>query len=89
MIRVGGPQGGGRSAAGRGNANDGSQGERRLGIHLELTTDDLDALYEQLQGARSSSSRPPHKSHGNARRVLAILTAIRWSSPKAVRGTAE
>src|SRR6478672_11951489 len=48
MIRVGGPQGGTIGLL----PTEGTQAmteEQRAGIHLELTTDNLDGLYEQLQ----------------------------------------
>jgi catechol 2,3-dioxygenase-like lactoylglutathione lyase family enzyme len=60
MIRVGGPQGGtigllpidGSSFMSR---------EQRAGIHIELTTDDLDRLYEELKARGVEFFEPPHE----------------------------
>jgi catechol 2,3-dioxygenase-like lactoylglutathione lyase family enzyme len=60
MIRVGGPQGGtigllpidGSSFTSR---------EQRAGIHIELTTDDLDRLYEELKARGVEFFEPPHE----------------------------
>ncbi len=35
--------------------------EQRGGIHIELTTDDLDALYEELRGRGVEFFEPPHE----------------------------
>jgi catechol 2,3-dioxygenase-like lactoylglutathione lyase family enzyme len=60
MIRVGGPQGGtigllpidGSSFTSR---------EQRAGIHIELTTADLDRLYEELKARGVEFFEPPHE----------------------------
>ena len=65
MIRVGGPMGGTMGllvhddgdAFGSKSATD----RQRAGIHVELTTDHLDALNEQLKGRGVEFSEPPHE----------------------------
>jgi catechol 2,3-dioxygenase-like lactoylglutathione lyase family enzyme len=60
MIRVGGPQGGtigllpseGLSV---------TTAEQRAGIHIELSTDNLDALYEALLARGVEFFEPPHE----------------------------
>ena len=68
MIRVGGPTGGTIGLLAHDSANPlGSISmtpEQRAGIHVELTTDNLDALYEQFESQRSIFFRTP------ARRAL-------------------
>lgn len=60
MIRVGGPQGGTIGLL----PIEGAQTmtpEQRAGIHLELTTDNLDALYRELQARGVEFFEPPHE----------------------------
>jgi catechol 2,3-dioxygenase-like lactoylglutathione lyase family enzyme len=65
MIRVGGPTGGTIGLL----AHDGAHPagsismtpEQRSGIHVELTTDDLDALYEDLKAKGVVFFEPPHE----------------------------
>lgn len=60
MIRVGGPQGGTVGLL----PLEGTQmttPEQRAGIHIELSTDDLDALYQQLQARGVEFFEPPHE----------------------------
>jgi catechol 2,3-dioxygenase-like lactoylglutathione lyase family enzyme len=58
MIRVGGPTGGTIGLLAHDAANPSGSAsttpEQRAGIHVELTTDDLDGLYEHLKAAPSS-----------------------------------
>src|SRR5207248_2990963 len=60
MIRVGGPQGG---TIGLLPFDDSSSGSRsdRTGIHIELTTDHPDALYDELKARGVEFFEPPHK----------------------------
>jgi catechol 2,3-dioxygenase-like lactoylglutathione lyase family enzyme len=65
MIRVGGPAGGtigllaheGIDPSGSTSATR----RQRAGIHLELTTDNLDALYEELKARGVEFAEPPHE----------------------------
>ena len=61
MIRVGGPQGGTIGLlphkADEAQATD----AQRAGIHIELTTDNLDALYEELKARGVEFFEPPHE----------------------------
>ncbi len=60
MICVGGPQGGTIGLL----PIDGSSftsWEQRAGIHIELTTDDLDRLYEELKARGVEFFEPPHE----------------------------
>jgi catechol 2,3-dioxygenase-like lactoylglutathione lyase family enzyme len=61
MIRVGGPNGGtiGLLPVAQGEAS--TSAEQRAGIHIELTTDDLDALYEELKTRGVEFFEPPHQ----------------------------
>jgi catechol 2,3-dioxygenase-like lactoylglutathione lyase family enzyme len=64
MIRVGGPAGGTigllvHDADPAGSAS--TTTSQRAGIHVELTTDDLDGLYEQLKGKGVEFFEPPHE----------------------------
>jgi catechol 2,3-dioxygenase-like lactoylglutathione lyase family enzyme len=65
MIRVGGPIGGTIGLLVHDGADpSGSQSttaRQRAGIHVELTTDHLDALYEQLKRRGVEFSEPPHE----------------------------
>jgi catechol 2,3-dioxygenase-like lactoylglutathione lyase family enzyme len=65
MIRVGGPTGGTIGLLAHDNANpSGSSSttpEQRAGIHVELTTDDLDALYTHLKARGVVFFEPPHE----------------------------
>jgi catechol 2,3-dioxygenase-like lactoylglutathione lyase family enzyme len=64
MIRVGGPQGGtiGLLPSDPADAPDwGMTAEGRAGIHIELTTDRLDELYELLQARGVVFFEPPHE----------------------------
>jgi uncharacterized glyoxalase superfamily protein PhnB len=62
MIRVGGPQGGtiGLLPVDSADAAPATP-EQRAGIHLELTTDNLDALYEELLARGVEFFEPPHE----------------------------
>src|SRR5258705_6357628 len=63
MIRVGGPKGGTIGLLVHDSADPfGSKGttpQQRAAIHVELTTDHLDALYEQLKGRGVEFFEPP------------------------------
>jgi catechol 2,3-dioxygenase-like lactoylglutathione lyase family enzyme len=65
MIRVGGPTGGtiGLLVHDDGDpfGSKSTTPQRRAGIHVELTTDHLDALYEQLKGRGVEFFEPPHE----------------------------
>src|SRR6202165_4483520 len=65
MIRVGGPTGGTIGLLVHDSADPfGSKSttpRQREGIHVELTTDHLDALYEQLQARGVDFFEPPHE----------------------------
>jgi catechol 2,3-dioxygenase-like lactoylglutathione lyase family enzyme len=65
MIRVGGPTGGTIGLLAHDNANPlGSISmtpEQRAGIHVELTTDNLDILYEHLKARGVVFFEPPHE----------------------------
>jgi catechol 2,3-dioxygenase-like lactoylglutathione lyase family enzyme len=64
MIRVGGPTGGTIGLLVHDSSDPlGSKSttpRRRAGLHVELTTDHLDALYEQLKGRGVEFFEPPH-----------------------------
>jgi catechol 2,3-dioxygenase-like lactoylglutathione lyase family enzyme len=65
MIRVGGPTGGTIGLLTHDSANPlGSISmtpEQRAGIHVELTTDNLDVLYEHLKARGVFFFEPPHE----------------------------
>jgi len=65
MIRVGGPMGGTIGLLVHDSVDlFGSQSttpQQRAGIHVELTTDDLDALYERLKSRGVEFFEPPHE----------------------------
>jgi catechol 2,3-dioxygenase-like lactoylglutathione lyase family enzyme len=65
MIRVGGPTGGTIGLLAHDSANPlGSISmtpEQRAGIHVELTTDNLDVLYEHLKARGVVFLEPPHE----------------------------
>jgi catechol 2,3-dioxygenase-like lactoylglutathione lyase family enzyme len=65
MIRVGGPSGGTIGLLVHDSSEpSGSRSttpRQRAGIHVELTTDHLDALYEQLKGRGVEFFEPPHE----------------------------
>jgi catechol 2,3-dioxygenase-like lactoylglutathione lyase family enzyme len=65
MIRVGGPSGGTIGLLVHDAANPSGSAstspEQRAGIHVELTTDDLDGLYEHLQARGVVFFEPPHE----------------------------
>jgi catechol 2,3-dioxygenase-like lactoylglutathione lyase family enzyme len=62
MIRVGGPQGGTIGLLPIDSAEAVAvTAEQRAGIHLELTTDNLDALYEELSARGVEFFEPPHE----------------------------
>jgi catechol 2,3-dioxygenase-like lactoylglutathione lyase family enzyme len=65
MIRVGGPTGGTIGLLVHDSHDPlGSKSttpHQRAGLHVELTTDHLDALYEQLKGRGVEFSEPPHE----------------------------
>ena len=62
MIRVGGPQGGTIGLLPE-EENDASSmtPDQRAGIHIELTTDNLDALYGELKARGVEFFEPPHE----------------------------
>jgi len=63
MIRVGGPRGGtvGLLPADNRDNVPPMTPEQRAGIHIELTTDNLDALYEALLARGVEFFEPPHE----------------------------
>src|SRR5882724_9526655 len=65
MIRVGGPTGGTIGLLVHDSSDPlGSKSatpRQRAGLHVELTTDHLDALYEQLKGRGVEFFEPPHE----------------------------
>jgi catechol 2,3-dioxygenase-like lactoylglutathione lyase family enzyme len=60
MLRVGGPQGGTIGLLPNEAAAHPVPPEQRAGIHIELTTDHLDALYEELKARGVQFFEPPH-----------------------------
>jgi catechol 2,3-dioxygenase-like lactoylglutathione lyase family enzyme len=64
MIRVGGPSGGTigllSAAEARKDGTEESSAEQKRGIHVELSCDDLDALYEELKSKGVVFHQPPH-----------------------------
>ena len=60
MIRVGGPQGGTIGLLPFDSSASLSRSER-AGIHIELATDHLDALYEELKARGVEFFEPPHE----------------------------
>src|SRR5947208_1480234 len=71
MIRVGGPTGGTIGLLSHDDANSSGSAsmtsEQRAGIHVELTTDNLDALYEHLKARGVFFSNPRTKGPGSVR----------------------
>jgi catechol 2,3-dioxygenase-like lactoylglutathione lyase family enzyme len=61
MLRVGGPNGGTIGLLPVGQGGPSMSAEQRAGIHIELTTDDLDALYEELKTRGVEFFEPPHE----------------------------
>jgi catechol 2,3-dioxygenase-like lactoylglutathione lyase family enzyme len=65
MIRVGGPTGGTIGLLPHDDANPSGSvsmtSGQRAGIHVELTTDNLDALYEHLKAKGVVFFEPPHE----------------------------
>ena len=61
MIRVGGPQGGTIGLLPVVEGTPSMSAEQRSGIHIELTTDNLDALYEELKARGIIFFEPPHQ----------------------------
>jgi catechol 2,3-dioxygenase-like lactoylglutathione lyase family enzyme len=63
MIRVGGPQGGtvGLLPAEATDPSSIMTPTQRAGIHIELTTDHLDALHEELKARGVEFFEPPHE----------------------------
>jgi catechol 2,3-dioxygenase-like lactoylglutathione lyase family enzyme len=64
MMRVGGPTGGTIGLLPHDTNPSGSASttsEQRAGIHVELTTDNLDALYEHLKANGVVFFEPPHE----------------------------
>src|SRR5438105_14894839 len=65
MFRVGGPTGGTIGLLVHDSSDplgsDSTTLRQRAGIHVELTTDHLDALYEQLKGRGVEFFEPPHE----------------------------
>src|SRR3954447_24730756 len=62
MIRVGGPQGGtiGLLSVDADDPSSIMTPTQRAGIHVELTTDHLDALYDELRARGVEFFEPPH-----------------------------
>jgi catechol 2,3-dioxygenase-like lactoylglutathione lyase family enzyme len=71
MIRVGGPTGGTIGLLAHDSAKPlgsiSTTPEQRAGIHVELTTDNLNILYEHLKARGVVFFEPPHRSPGNVR----------------------
>jgi predicted enzyme related to lactoylglutathione lyase len=61
MIRVGGPKGGTIGLLPVEQGEPTMSAEQRAGIHIELTTDDLDALYEKLKTRGIEFFESPHE----------------------------
>ena len=61
MIRVGGPQGGTIGLLPMEGTDAPPTPEQRAGIHIELTTDHLDALYDELRARGVEFFEPPHE----------------------------
>jgi catechol 2,3-dioxygenase-like lactoylglutathione lyase family enzyme len=61
MIRVGGPNGGTIGLLPVAQGGPAMSAEQRAGIHIELTTDELDALYEELKTRGVEFFEPPHE----------------------------
>jgi catechol 2,3-dioxygenase-like lactoylglutathione lyase family enzyme len=61
MIRVGGPQGGTIGLLPVDASAPPMSAEQRSGIHIELTTDNLDALYKKLKARGVEFFEPPHE----------------------------
>lgn len=61
MIRVGGPQGGTIGLLPHDADESQAADAQRAGIHVELTTDNLDALYEELKARGVEFFEPPHE----------------------------
>jgi catechol 2,3-dioxygenase-like lactoylglutathione lyase family enzyme len=61
MIRVGGPQGGTIGLLPHDRGGILMSAQQRAGIHIELTTDNLDALYEELSARGVEFFEPPHE----------------------------
>ncbi len=61
MIRVGGPQGGTIGLLPFDQNGISMNARERAGIHIELTTDDLDALYAELKARGVEFFEPPHE----------------------------
>ena len=63
MVRVGGPQGGtiGLLPEDERAGSLTMTAEQRAGIHIELTTDNLDALYVELMARGVKFFEPPHE----------------------------
>jgi catechol 2,3-dioxygenase-like lactoylglutathione lyase family enzyme len=61
MIRVGGPKGGTIGLLPVEQGKPTMSAEQRAGIHIELTTDDLDALYKELKTRGIEFFESPHE----------------------------
>ena len=65
MIRVGGPMGGTIGLLAHDSSDPlgsiSTTRAQRAGLHVEVTTDHLDALYEQLKARGVEFSEPPHE----------------------------
>jgi catechol 2,3-dioxygenase-like lactoylglutathione lyase family enzyme len=61
MIRVGGPQGGTIGLLPVEDIEGLLSPEQRAGIHIELSTDHLDALYDELRARGVEFFEPPHE----------------------------
>jgi catechol 2,3-dioxygenase-like lactoylglutathione lyase family enzyme len=61
MIRVGGPRGGTIGLLPEEENGSSMTPDQRAGIHIELTTDNLDALYGELKARGVEFFEPPHE----------------------------
>ena len=61
MIRIGGPHGGTIGLLPTDGPAPAMSKQERLGIHIELTTDNLDALYEELKSRGVKFFEGPHE----------------------------
>jgi catechol 2,3-dioxygenase-like lactoylglutathione lyase family enzyme len=79
MIRVGGAEGGtiGLLPLDENSALSTMTRDQRAGIHVELTTDHLDALYEELQARGVEFFEPPHEDPGSVQCEPMIPTVTR------------
>ena len=84
LIRAGGPGGGTigllSTVIARKEGIPDSSPEQKRAIHVELSTDHLDGLYEELKGRGSRSTSPRTTSRGSGACRRSIPTATRWRS---------